>query len=74
MVSGLAAAGAQVGTFGIATTPCMFYSIVEGSGERGCVERCGKVGLSSRIAVARCSHVAVMLITLTASRMHYDET
>jgi phosphomannomutase len=28
LVAGLAAAGAEVDTFGIATTPCMFYSIV----------------------------------------------
>jgi hypothetical protein len=34
LVSGLATAGAEVHTFGIATTPCMFYSIVEGSGRK----------------------------------------
>ena len=41
LVAGLATAGAEVDTFGIATTPCMFYSIVEGSGEgrRGCQKR-----------------------------------
>jgi phosphomannomutase len=31
LVSGIAAAGGEVDTFGIATTPCMFYSIVESS-------------------------------------------
>lgn len=73
LVSGLAAAGAQVGTFGIATTPCMFYSIVEGSGEWVCVERCGKVWKGGPVLThpgrTWCTHGAVTLTMLIASHI-----
>lgn len=38
IVAGLASAGAEVDTFGIATTPCMFYSIIATGAWRG--DRC----------------------------------
>lgn len=37
LVSGIVAAGGEVDTFGIATTPCMFYSIVESKRYEGAI-------------------------------------